>query len=84
MSKIKKLLEKFFSNPKDLEWDEYVKILSYYGFEVHTQGTTSGSRRCFENKEGVRLYFHEPHPKNIVKHYVIKQTIEVLKKEGLI
>lgn len=84
MSKIKKLIEKFLSNPKDLEWSELLKILVYFGFEVQSQGMTGGSRRCFENKDGVRLYFHESHPANIVKTYVIKQAIETLKKEGLL
>ena len=84
MSKIKKLLEKFFSEPKDLEWREFIKILSYYGFEIMPPGITGGSRRAFENKNGVRLYFHEPHPSKIIKTYVIKQTIEILKKEGLL
>ena len=84
MSKIEKLLEKLLNNPKDLEWRELVKILAYYGYEIKYQGITSGSRRCFENKDGVKIYFHEPHPSNIVKSYVIKQTIEFLKKEGLL
>ena len=84
MSKIEKLLKKFLNNPKDLEWDELVKILAHFGFEVSTSGMTGGSRRVFENEEGVRLYFHEPHPNKIVKTYVIKQTIELLEKEGLL
>lgn len=84
MSKIEKLLEKFLSNPKDLEWNEFIKILSYFGFEIMTKGITGGSRRAFKNKNGVKLYFHEPHPGNIVKTYVIKQTVETLKKEGLL
>ena len=84
MSKIEKLLEKFFSNPKDLEWAELVKILSHFGFEILPNSQTGGSRRCFSNKNGLRMYFHEPHPSKIVKAYVIRQTIEFLKKEGLI
>ena len=84
MSKSKKLLEKFLSNPKDLEWPEFIKIMSYFGFEIKTKGITGGSRRVFENPNGIKLYFHEPHPDNIVKTYIIKQTVEILKKEGLI
>ena len=84
MSKIKKLLEKFLTNPKDLEWQEFIKILSHFGFKIMTKGITGGSRRVFENETGIKLCFHEPHPDNIVKTYVIKQTVETLKKEGLL
>jgi len=84
MSKIEKLLEKFLQNPKDLTWQEFIKILAYFGFDIKSKGLTGGSRRCFENKNGTKLYFHEPHPSNIVKSYMIKQTIEILTKEGLL
>ena len=33
---------------------------------------------CFSNKEGVKIYFHEPHPSNIVKTYTIKVNVEDL------
>ena len=84
MSKIEKLLKKFLSNPKDLEWQELTKILTHYGFKTQQQGITSGSRRCFVNKDGVKIYFHEPHLSKIIKSYAIKQAIEILKKEGLL
>ena len=84
MTKIDKLLEKFLNKPKDLEWNEFVKILSHYGFQMSTKGITGGSRRIFENANGLKLYFHEPHPKKIVKSYIIKQTLELLKNEGLL
>jgi len=84
MSKIEKLLQKFSKDPKDFEWREFVKILEHFGFKMLSQGMTGGSRRTFENKDGLKLYFHEPHPVKIVKSYMIKKTIETLKKEGII
>lgn len=84
MTKIEKLLEKFLNNPKDLEWRELTKILAYFGFEMMPQGISGGSRRCFQNKNGVKLYFHEPHPAKIVKMYAIRQAVETLKKEGIL
>lgn len=80
MSKIEKLLNKFLSNPKDLTWEELIKVLAHYGFkELTKKGKTGGSRVKFvdENKNIVNL--HKPHPRNIVKQYVIKQIIEKLK-----
>ncbi|GBF22623.1 toxin HicA [Candidatus Gastranaerophilus sp. (ex Termes propinquus)] len=84
MSKIEKLLQKFLNNPKDLEWREFVKILSHFGFEQMPCGVSGGSRRTFENQDGVKLYFHEPHPSKIVKSYALRSVIEVLKKEGIL
>ncbi|MFS4457028.1 type II toxin-antitoxin system HicA family toxin [Maribacter sp. 2304DJ31-5] len=80
MSKIEKLLLKFRCNPKDLTWNELVKILNHYGFvEISKKGKTGGSRVkfCNDNKDIINL--HKPHPSNIVKQYVIKQIIEKLK-----
>jgi len=84
VSKIDKLLQKFLNDPKDFEWQEFVRILEHFGFKMLSQGTTGGSRRTFENKDGLKLYFHEPHPAKIIKSYMIKNTIETLKKEGIL
>ena len=73
------------SNPKDLTWDELIKILAHYGFEEITKkGKTGGSRVKFvdDNKNIVNL--HKPHPGNIVKSYVIKQIVEKLKSWQII
>ena len=84
MSKIDKLLQKFLNDPKDFEWREFIRILDHFGFKMLSQGTTGGSRRTFENKDGLKLYFHEPHPEKNLKSYMIKYTIETLKKEGIL
>jgi len=84
VSKIDKLLQEFLNEPRDFEWREFVRILEHFGFKMLSQGTTGGSRRTFENKDGLKLYFHEPHPAKILKSYVIKNTIETLKKEGFL
>lgn len=80
MSKIEKLLEKIKLIPKDLTWNELVKILNYLGFiAIQPKGKTVGSRIKFVNKEKEILNLHKPHPSNIVKQYVIKQLLEKLK-----
>jgi len=84
VSKIDKLLREFLNEPKDFEWREFVRILEHFGFKTLSRGITGGSRRVFINKDGLKLYFHEPHPAKIVKSYVIKNTIETLKKEGIL
>ena len=76
MGKIDKLLIKFKSIPKDLTWSELVKILNYYNyFEKSKKGKTGGSRRKFINEYLDIISLHKPHPKNIVKQYVIRQLL---------
>lgn len=48
MSKIEKLVEKFLSIPKDLTWEEFSKVLNYYGYVEHKKNVkTGGFRRNF-------------------------------------
>lgn len=79
MSKIEKLIAKFIQVPDDLTWDELSRILNHKGyFEKLGRGKTSGSRRKFINSGNDIISLHKPHPKNIVKKYVIRQILEKL------
>ncbi len=79
MSKIEKLIAKFLQVPDDLTWEELVKILNHKGyFEKLGKGKTSGSRIKFINADNDIINLHKPHPKNIVKQYVIRQILEKL------
>lgn len=79
MSGKEKLLKRFLNTPKDFHYDEVVKLLGYFGFKHVQTGKTSGSRVRFENKEGIPIMLHKPHPDGIMKQYQIKQIKEVLK-----
>lgn len=81
MTRIKKLLTKFFSVPSDLSWSELCKILNHFGYvEIKKKGKTGGSRIRFVNKNKEIINLHKPHPGNIVKGYIIKQLIEKLNR----
>jgi predicted RNA binding protein YcfA (HicA-like mRNA interferase family) len=84
MSKSSKLLDRLLSKPKDLTWDELVKILADFGYEEMKKGKTGGSRRRFVDQDKNVVLLHKPHPANIVKPYVIKQVIEHLQQRKLI
>lgn len=84
MAKIDKLIARFLSNPKDLEWNELCTILSHYGYSEHTGGKTGGSRRRFVDADKTIIWLHKPHPGTIVKHYQIKEVIAHLKERGRI
>ena len=80
MSKIDKLIVKFNSNPKDLTWEELIKILTHFGFsEITKKGETGGSRVKFANESKDIINLHKPHPSNIIKPYLIMQIIKKLK-----
>jgi len=82
LSKIEKLIARFLNKPKDLTWDELVSILGYYGYTEIATGKTGGSRRKFCDADNVIISLHKPHPKPIVKSYVIEQVLDHLKEKG--
>jgi predicted RNA binding protein YcfA (HicA-like mRNA interferase family) len=81
MSKKKKLLNRFLSIPSDLSWNELVSVLQYLGYDQVGNGMTGGSRRRFINQQGKLILLHEPHPKRIVKKYVIRLIISHCQEE---
>jgi len=85
MSQHDKLLERFLAFPKDFTWEELKKLLRRYGYVPNNKGKTSGSRVAFENSESnVALNLHQPHPRNTLKPYQMKDTFEFLVKIGVI
>jgi hypothetical protein len=82
LSKLDKLVARFLTKPKDLTWDELVSVLGYHGYTEMPTGKTGGSRRKFVDTEKVIISLHKPHPKPIVKSYVIEQVLDHLKEKG--
>ena len=77
MSTKEKLIERFKRQPKDFTWQELVKMLGSFGFEVDNKGKTSGSRTVFVNKDD-EIEVYKPNPSNIIKEYVIKKVLKFL------
>lgn len=81
MAKKDKLLARLFSKPKDFEWSELKALLKGLGFE-EVGGT--GSRVKFHDpRSGGIISLHRPHPRNVVKLYVLDRVIEELKDRGI-
>ena len=78
MSKIDKPIEKLKSRPKDFSWAELQKVLNHFGYE---ERSGKGSRRKFISETGAIISLHEPHPKKILKQYMIDLVIEHLNLE---
>ena len=84
MTKQNKLLKRFLSKPKDLTYEELVTVLKMFGYTEITTGMTTGSAKKFKNDNKDIINFHRPHPKNIIKRYIITQIINKLERNGLI
>lgn len=82
MSKKQKNIDKVLSLSVDITFEEIVTFLGYFNYRLVNKGKTSGSRVCFVSNDGHKIYFHRPHPSNIVKRVYIAEIILSLKKEG--
>lgn len=84
MSKKEKLINRLKTKPKDFTYNEAKTLLESVGFIECNKGKTSGSRVVFiENKTGLKVELHKPHPGNILKPYVIISLIKILKELGV-
>ena len=82
MTKQEKLLNKFISRPKELTYNELIRLLRGFGYQ-EIQG--SGSRVVFYNeqiKHNIKL--HKPHPGKVLKRYQIDLIIQELNSKNLL
>ena len=79
-AKHRKTLVTIFTDPVNgnVEWDKIEALLVALGCRV-IEG--AGSSVTFE-KDGIRAYFHRPHPARAALRYRIKDAREFLKKLG--
>lgn len=82
MSKKDKLINRLLKKPKDFTFDEMEALLLYFGYELK-QGTGSRVKFIKDGSYDV-INFHKPHPNGILKHYILDQVIEKLRKDGMI
>lgn len=82
MSRSEKIVKRFAGVPKDFTWDEFVKVMVYFGFTELKTGKTGGSRRKFVDDNKNIISLHKPHPQQIMKRYAIEEAITLLKKLG--
>ena len=82
MSRHDKLIARLKSRPKDLSWDELVRLLMALGYAEAKAGKTGGSHRRFVHPNAPTIALHRPHPDKTVKMYVIDELLRVLGEEG--
>jgi hypothetical protein len=84
MTKKRKLIERFLSQPTDFTFDELVTLLRQFGYTQASRGHTGGSRVAFANDDGDYLRLHKPHSRDILKRYQIEDLMAALKERGLL
>ena len=84
MSTKEKLIERFKIIPSDFTFDELVRLLGAFGYDLSNKGATSGSRVEFVKRGDDSIIIHRPHPGNIVKRCYLKQIQYRLKAKKLI
>jgi hypothetical protein len=84
VSRKEKLIKRLLGRPNDFTWEELAGVLLFLGYEERKKGKTGGSRRRFVHASAPPINLHKPHPKNIVKMYVVREVIEFLEREELL
>ena len=80
MSRKDKLLKRLLSLPDDFTFNEIVSLLGFFKFFETKMGKTTGSAVRFKNEDfpNEPIIFHKPHPRPIMKIYVLKSIAACL------
>ena len=84
VGKNEKLIECVKGLPKDLTFDEVVRLLSGFGYIQKDKGKTSGSRVIFVHEKRPPILLHKPHPRKELLVYQVRQLGDFLQGGGLI
>ena len=84
MSRLEKEIERLKSKPKNYTYDEAKSLLNKLGFFENNKGKISGSRVEFKDKYERKIVLYKPHPKNIIKPYMILGILKQLNEWRII
>lgn len=84
MTKREKLIDRFLSKPKNFSWQELVKLLDGFGYQLLGGSKTGGSRARFVHKDYPPILLHKPHPQPLLKRYQLEDITDLLKQVGLL
>ncbi|MBO6082531.1 MAG: type II toxin-antitoxin system HicA family toxin [Bacteroidales bacterium] len=83
MSTKEKLVRRFCQLPKDFTFEELIRLMHFFGFELDNKGSSSGSRVAFVRND-MTLDMHRPHPGNIIKPKTLKYIYDYLHGKALL
>ena len=79
MSKVTKALERLQAKPSDFTWEELRGLMIALGYELKTSG--GSGRKFIHGETRATLFLHEPHPRNVLKAYQLRDAVQFLKQE---
>jgi len=86
MTKLDKLKDRFCATPqpRDFTWDELVRLLRFFEFQLNQDG--GGSHCLFVNRQDPALTIRtcRPHPKPILKEYQVREIRKFLEEKGFL
>jgi predicted RNA binding protein YcfA (HicA-like mRNA interferase family) len=82
MAVIDKLILRLKTAPKNFRYSDLVKVLNHVGYTQLRNGKTTGSARCFQNRNSQFVQLHEPHPSPYVTVGCLKDIIKILTERG--
>lgn len=83
MSTKEKLVRRFCQLPKDFTFEELIRLMHFFGFELDNKGSSSGSRVAFVRND-MTLDMHRPLPGNIIKPKTLKYIYDYLHGKALL
>lgn len=83
MSTKEKLVRRFCQLPKDFTFEELIRLMHFFGFELDHKGSASGSRVAFVRND-MTLDMHRPLPGNIIKPKTLKYIYDYLHGKALL
>lgn len=82
MSQKEKLVERLKERPKDFTWSELERLLNGLGYKQ--ERNTGSSRKFYNESTGALICIHQPHPRDILKSYQVRDILNHLKEVGTI
>jgi len=83
MSRADRLIQEFKACQGPYPYKDLARLLGILGFVDKTSNGGSG-RKFVHQKTRKIIRFHEPHPGNEIKPYLVRQVRELLEEQGLI
>ena len=83
MTKAEKLTRQLMACPRTFRFDDAVRVMAWYGFELDGKGRTSGSRvRFYRESDGRMMLMHIPHPGDELKAAAVREIAQFLSEVG--
>ncbi len=78
--KAQKLLKKILDGSKNIRFDDFVKLIEAFGFELKRIG---GSHHIYKHPDVSALLNVQPDKNNQAKHYQIRQLLALIEEYAL-